>query len=59
MKLCVALNPGEALSEEELSAYCEEHLVKYKRPSVIEFFDALPKTGPGKIDKLALKGLRA
>ena len=58
VKLCVALNPGASLSEEELTAYCEEHLVKYKRPTQIAFFDALPKTGPAKIDKLALKGLR-
>lgn len=58
VKLCVALNPGASVSEGDLAAYCEEHLVKYKRPTVIEFFDALPKTGPGKIDKLSLKGLR-
>ncbi len=58
VKLCVALNPGATLSEDDLAAYCEEHLVKYKRPTQIAFFDALPKTGPAKIDKLALKGLR-
>jgi acyl-coenzyme A synthetase/AMP-(fatty) acid ligase len=33
-------------------------LVKYKLPREIEFFDELPKTGPGKIDKLKLRGLR-
>jgi long-chain acyl-CoA synthetase len=56
VKVCVALNPGASLAEEELMAYCEERLVKHKRPARVAFFDALPKTGPGKIDKLSLKG---
>jgi long-chain acyl-CoA synthetase len=58
VKLCVALNPGASLSAEDLAAYCEQHLVKYKQPTQIEFFPELPKTGPGKIDKLGLKGMR-
>jgi acyl-CoA synthetase (AMP-forming)/AMP-acid ligase II len=41
-----------------LLAYCKERLVGYKLPRAIEFLDALPKTGPGKIDKLKLRGLR-
>ena len=36
-------------------AYCKERLVKYKWPKHIEFLDALPKIGVGKINKLALK----
>jgi long-chain acyl-CoA synthetase len=58
VKACIALNPGAAASEEELLAHCREHLVKYKLPTVFEFHDELPKTGPAKIDKLKLKGLR-
>jgi long-chain acyl-CoA synthetase len=58
VKACIALNPGARVSEEELLAYCREHLVKYKLPTVFEFHDVLPKTGPAKIDKLKLKGLR-
>ena len=58
VKACVALRPGESLDEETLIAYCAERLAPYKVPVAIEFLDALPKTGPGKIDKLALKGLR-
>ena len=58
VKACVALNPGAEVSEEELLAHCRDHLVKYKLPTVFEFHDALPKTGPAKIDKLKLKGLR-
>jgi long-chain acyl-CoA synthetase len=58
VKACIALNPGAQASEEELLAYCREHLVKYKLPTVFEFHKELPKTGPAKIDKLKLKGLR-
>lgn len=55
VKCVVALKPGAALSAEDLEAYCRASLVKYKVPRHIAFVDALPKTGAGKIDKLALK----
>jgi len=55
VKCVVALKPGAKLSVEELDAYCRASLVKYKVPKHIQFVDALPKTGAGKIDKLALK----
>jgi long-chain acyl-CoA synthetase len=54
----VVLKPGRTVSAEQLIAYCKERLVDYKVPRRIEFRDALPKTGPGKIDKLKLRGLR-
>ncbi len=58
VKACVALKPGARLGEEELIAYCAEKLIDYKVPRSVEFLAELPKTGPGKIDKLALKGQR-
>ena len=57
-KAFVVLKPGRNLSADQLLAYCRERLVEYKVPRLIEFLDALPKTGPGKIDKLKLRGLR-
>jgi long-chain acyl-CoA synthetase len=57
-KAFVVLRPGATVSADELLAYCKERLVGYKLPRAIEFLDALPKTGPGKIDKLKLRGLR-
>ena len=54
----VALKPGRTVTAEELIDYCKTRLVGYKVPKRIEFRDALPKTGPGKIDKLKLRGLR-
>jgi long-chain acyl-CoA synthetase len=58
VKACVVLKPGKTLTEEELINYCKANLADYKVPRVVEFYDALPKTGPGKIDKLKLRGLR-
>jgi len=54
----VALRPGRVSTAEELLDYCRQRLVDYKVPRSIQFMDALPKTGPGKIDKLKLRGLR-
>src|SRR5204863_3099265 len=50
----VVLKPGRTASAQDLIDYCRQHLVDYKVPRAIEFRDALPKTGPGKIDKLKL-----
>jgi len=55
VKCYVSLKAGTTLAREALEAYCAERLIKYKRPKYIEFIDALPKTGVGKINKLALK----
>jgi long-chain acyl-CoA synthetase len=55
--VAIASDRGE-LTEQDLIAWCAERLVDYKVPVAIEILDALPKTGPGKIDKLALKGAR-
>ena len=54
----VVLKSERRITSEDLLAYCKERLVDYKVPRRIEFLDALPKTGPGKIDKLKLRGLR-
>ncbi len=40
---------------ELLKQFCKTSLAPYKFPSAIEFMDELPKTGPGKIDRLMLR----
>ena len=57
-KAFVVLKPGRVVSADQLLEYCKERLVDYKVPRSIELLEALPKTGPGKIDKLKLRGLR-
>jgi long-chain acyl-CoA synthetase len=44
-----------ALTEDDVSAYCKQHLTGYKRPSHIEFRDDLPKTNVGKILRRELR----
>jgi len=43
------------LTEEALRQFCRENLTGYKRPKLIEFRDALPKTNVGKILRRELR----
>ncbi|MCP4751685.1 MAG: AMP-binding protein [Proteobacteria bacterium] len=47
--------PGVDLAEDEITAYCAEHLADYKVPRQIVFRDSLPMTPVGKIMKSQLK----
>jgi long-chain acyl-CoA synthetase len=51
----VVLARGQSMDEEEFFAYCKEQMVKYKRPVEVFFVDELPKTGPAKINRRALR----
>jgi fatty-acyl-CoA synthase len=52
----VVLKPDASLTEEELLAFLEERLGKFKLPRIVKFEkEPLPKTGTGKIRKLILK----
>lgn len=42
--------PGETLTEEEINAFCEQNLPRYKRPRRI-IFDNVPRNPSGKIEK--------
>ncbi|MBA1148185.1 AMP-binding protein [Ectothiorhodospiraceae bacterium WFHF3C12] len=46
---------GESVTVEALQAHCREHIAGYKVPRGVDFLDALPVTGPGKVDKVALR----
>jgi len=49
VKAWVVLRAGRAVSEEELRAYCREHLAPYKVPARVEFRSDLPKSLVGKV----------
>jgi long-chain acyl-CoA synthetase len=53
----VVLNPDQQISEEELLAYVRQHLHHFVAPKRIFFFDALPRTGIGKILKREIREL--
>jgi fatty-acyl-CoA synthase len=47
--------PGEEPTEEELKAFCSEHLADYKVPRQIVFRESLPLTPVGKVMKARLR----
>jgi acyl-coenzyme A synthetase/AMP-(fatty) acid ligase len=53
----VVLRDGYECSEEELKAFCEAGVGRYKSPKIIYFFDDLPKGPSGKILRLKLPEL--
>ena len=51
----VALKDGQALTAQELIAHCHTLIANYKCPRTVEFRDALPLSGAGKIMKNVLR----
>jgi len=50
----VCLKPGKEVTEEEIIAFCRDHLAHFKVPRSV-IFGELPKTSTGKIQKFALR----
>ena len=55
VKAFIVRKPGAALTEDELMAWAREQLAAYKYPRFIEFRDALPLGGTGKVLKRELR----
>lgn len=51
----IVLKDQQKATEEEIIAYCKEHLAGYKAPKSVEFVDTLPKNPSGKILKNLLR----
>jgi long-chain acyl-CoA synthetase len=51
----VIVRKDQALTEEDVRAYCKENLTGYKQPKVVEFRDELPKTPVGKVLRRELR----
>jgi fatty-acyl-CoA synthase len=54
-KALVVLKPGAEATENELLEFCRSRIAHYKCPRSVEFLEALPKTGTGKILKKDLR----
>ncbi|MEJ8544802.1 fatty acid CoA ligase family protein [Brevibacillus borstelensis] len=52
---CIKVKPGEELTEEELLAYCEGKIARFKVPRYIQFVSEYPMTASGKIQKYKLR----
>jgi fatty-acyl-CoA synthase len=50
----IELKPGAKVTDQEIIAYCKQHLAGFKVPRAV-VFDALPKTATGKIQKFELR----
>jgi len=55
VKGIVVLKIGQKATEQEIVQFCKDRIAHYKAPKSIDFIEALPRTGSGKIHK---KGLR-
>jgi long-chain acyl-CoA synthetase len=55
VKAFVVLKPGSSASVSDLNAHCEVNLAEFKRPTVIEIRDSLPKSAVGKILRRVLR----
>jgi acyl-CoA synthetase (AMP-forming)/AMP-acid ligase II len=55
VKACVALKPGEKVTEEEIKKFCAGRLADYKVPKFVEFMDSLPRNPAGKVSKPDLR----
>jgi acyl-CoA synthetase (AMP-forming)/AMP-acid ligase II len=51
----IVLNPGHAVTDDEILDFCEEHLADFKVPKYINFVASLPRNPAGQIDKRALR----
>jgi len=54
-KALVVLKPEARSSEKELIEHCRSQLAHYKCPRSVDFLDALPRTGTGKVLKRDLR----
>ena len=52
----IELKPGASVTEDELRAFCREHMARFKVPKSFVFRE-LPKTSTGKIQKFVLRDL--
>lgn len=53
-KAFVTLKPGQPATEQDIIAFCREHIAHYKCPAAVEFGE-LPKTSTGKVQKFVLR----
>ncbi|MFE9327604.1 AMP-binding protein [Nocardia sp. NPDC052278] len=57
VKALVVVEPGETVDADEVIGFCRRNLASYKKPRFVQFVDAIPRTGPGQIDRAAADAL--
>jgi fatty-acyl-CoA synthase len=51
----VRLRAGEALTEAEVQAFCQDQIAHQKIPRYVRFVDAFPTTVTGKVQKYKMR----
>ena len=51
----VVFKPGQEATAEDIMAHCKQHIAGYKCPRSVEFIEAMPLSGAGKILKRQLR----
>jgi fatty-acyl-CoA synthase len=54
-KALIVLRDGASPTEDEVIAFCREHLAHFKCPTSVEFVEGLPRTATGKLQKFVLR----
>ncbi|SDT86792.1 long-chain-fatty-acid--CoA ligase [Desulfobacula phenolica] len=55
VKAFIKLKQDETATQEEINAFCKQHMAGYKRPKIIEFRDELPISNVGKVLRRILR----
>ena len=55
VKACIVLHDGQEMDQDELEAYCREHMAAFKLPKQMSIRKELPKNPTGKILKRVLR----
>jgi acyl-CoA synthetase (AMP-forming)/AMP-acid ligase II len=55
VRAAVVLRPGMEATEEEIIQHCRQHLAGYKKPTAVDFLEALPRNPSGKVLKGELR----
>ena len=51
----VVLNPGETATADEVKVWCRDKMASFKLPRRVDFVSEIPKVGPEKVDKKAIR----
>ncbi|WP_395710542.1 class I adenylate-forming enzyme family protein [Reyranella sp.] len=54
-RACVVLQPGASATPQELLAFCDGRIARYKMPRSVDFLDALPRNAMGKVLRRELR----
>ena len=54
LRAVIAAEPGSSVTRQEVVEHCLQRLPRYMVPDVVDFYEALPRTSTGKVDRTRL-----